>query len=182
MSGELHQLQWAGNLEITEAEYIQVVSDKTACLISACTQCGALIAQAPEEIVEKMRIFGLGLGMAFQITDDIMDFTADPEELGKAIGNDIAHGKITLPLIHFLANSTHPEPAIAMLTGKNGKDKFDLAKAVQSTGSIDYARNIALQYINQAKQQLDEVVKSGVDSKKIQHLKQLSDFVVNRRF
>jgi octaprenyl-diphosphate synthase len=180
--GELHQLQWAGNLKVTEAEYLQVVSDKTACLLSACTQCGALIAGASPEAVERMRRFGLQLGMAFQIIDDVLDFVADPKELGKAVGNDVAHGKVTLPLIHFLAHSPRPEPAIALITGRNGKNTLELNRDIQSTGSIQYARDIASRYGEEALRQLQGLEQAGADEEPLSHLARLVNFVVHRRF
>lgn len=180
--GELHQLQWAGDLKVTEAEYLQVVSDKTACLLSACTQCGAMIAGASPEAVERMRRFGLHLGMAFQIVDDVLDFVADPEELGKAVGNDVAHGKVTLPLIHFLAHSPHPEPVIALITGRNGKNAVKLSREMQSTGSIQYARDIASHYGEEALRQLQGLKQTGASEDKLNHLARLVDFVVHRRF
>jgi octaprenyl-diphosphate synthase len=180
--GELHQLQWAGDLKVTEAEYLQVVNNKTACLLSACTQCGAMIAGAPPEAVERMRRFGLHLGMAFQIVDDVLDFVADPGELGKAVGNDVAHGKVTLPLIHFLAHSPHSEAVIALITGRNGKNAVELSREMQSTGSIQYARDVASHYGEEALRQLEELERTGASKDKLNHLARLVDFVVHRRF
>lgn len=180
--GELHQLQWAGNLKVTETEYLQVVSDKTACLLSACTQCGALLAEAAPEAVDRMRRFGLLLGMAFQIIDDVLDFVADPKELGKAVGNDVAHGKVTLPMIHYLAHSPDPQPVIALITGRNGNRAIELSHEIQSTGSIQYARQVASRYGEEALRQLKELQQMGASEDKLSHLARLVDFVVHRRF
>ena len=180
--GELHQLQWAGDVTTTEAEYLQVICDKTARLMAACAQCGGMLAGAAEEGVDRLRRFGLHLGMAFQIADDVLDYVADPKQLGKSVGNDVAHGKVTLPLIHHLAHGNEPESALAAIRGDNGRKTEDLTEALRSTGSIDYALQVARKYAERAKVCLDELEPFGAETRKIDHLKRLADFVVHRRY
>lgn len=180
--GELHQLQSAGNFQVTEEEYLQVVTNKTACLMSACTECGGLIAEAPEEALEALRRYGLYLGMAFQITDDVLDYVADPAELGKSVGNDVARGKVTLPLIHHLASITHPEPLIQWLSGSNGKSGINLAEALESTGSIQYALDRAEQFGEMAIGCLPVLSQWSAGTDKIVPFERLVEFVVSRRF
>jgi octaprenyl-diphosphate synthase len=180
--GELHQLQSAGRMNVTEEEYLQVVANKTACLMAACTRCGALIGKAPEEAAEAAGRFGLSLGMAFQIIDDVLDFVADPSILGKSVGNDVARGKVTLPLIHYMNTSADPQPVMELIGGNNGKLSIDLRAEVESTGSIDYARRMALRYEQQAQQRLDELSEYCEDREVTGRLKDLARFVVDRRF
>jgi len=180
--GELHQLQSACDVEVTEVEYLQVVGDKTACFMSACTECGALIAGARPEASALLRQYGFDFGMAFQITDDVLDYVADAQELGKSIGNDFQRGKITLPLIHFLATSSAPEPVQAWLSSQGSGKSVDLQAALRETGSIDYSLGIARRYTEQAKSRLDALAALGVPQARLEHLRGLADFVVTRRF
>ena len=109
VEGEL--LQWAmiGRLDLTEAEHLDLVERKTACLFGACTRLGAVLARQAPEIEEAMGRYGRNLGMAFQLVDDLLDFTASEDVLGKPVGSDVREGKITLPLIHLLDRCTAAE-------------------------------------------------------------------------
>ena len=100
--GELIQLTCIGRLDITEDEYLDILLRKTAYLFSACCEIAAILAGQPEDVRRTMREFGLELGTAFQIADDVLDVTADSETLGKTAGSDLLEGKLTLPLIYLL--------------------------------------------------------------------------------
>jgi octaprenyl-diphosphate synthase len=100
--GELIQLTRIGRLDITEDEYLDILLRKTAYLFSACCEIGAILAGANAEVQAAMRDFGLELGIAFQIADDVLDVTADTKTLGKTAGSDLLEGKLTLPLIYLL--------------------------------------------------------------------------------
>jgi octaprenyl-diphosphate synthase len=106
VEGELLQLERLHNVEITEADYMELVDRKTASLFSACARLGAVAANAGDEQESKLSEFAWNLGMAFQLVDDILDFTSTEKILGKPAGNDLREGKVTLPLIYALENAT----------------------------------------------------------------------------
>ena len=102
VEGELIQLSFNGNLDITEEQHMDISERKTAFLFSACTQLGGILGGEPEEKVEKLRLYGLNVGRAFQLVDDVLDFTSDENTLGKPVGSDLKEGKLTLPLIYLM--------------------------------------------------------------------------------
>ncbi len=102
VEGELLQLERIGSLEVTEADYLDLVDRKTASLFSACARLGALVAGADPGVEEKLAEYAWNLGMAFQLVDDVLDFTAAESVLGKPVGSDLREGKVTLPLIYAL--------------------------------------------------------------------------------
>ncbi len=106
VEGELLQLERIGRIGITEADSMELVDRKTASLISACARLGALMAGADEPTEARLGDFGWNLGMAFQLVDDVLDFTAREKVLGKPVGNDLREGKVTLPLIYALEQAT----------------------------------------------------------------------------
>ena len=97
--GEVHQIMTTSNIETSEAQYIQVIKSKTAELFAAATRIGAVVSERPEVEEEALQIYGLNLGIAFQLIDDVLDYSAKQRELGKEIGDDFKTGKITLPVI-----------------------------------------------------------------------------------
>ena len=120
VEGELLQLERIGKHDITEADYMELVDRKTATLFSTCTRLGALIAKAPAGVVMQMGEFGWNLGMAFQLTDDILDFTSRETILGKPVGNDLQEGKVTLPLIYALADANREDARAVETVIKDG--------------------------------------------------------------
>jgi octaprenyl-diphosphate synthase len=111
VEGELIQWGMIGRLDLTEAEHLDLVYRKTACLFGACTRLGAVLAGQDSQTEELMAQYGRNLGMAFQLVDDLLDFTASEEVLGKPVGSDLREGKITLPLIYLLDRCTAQEQA-----------------------------------------------------------------------
>lgn len=106
VEGELIQLERIGQIDISEADYMELVDRKTASLFSACARLGSLMGSTDESVESKLGEFAWNLGMAFQLMDDILDFTADEKVLGKPVGSDLREGKVTLPLIYALAEAT----------------------------------------------------------------------------
>lgn len=109
VEGELLQLERIGKIDISEADYMELVDRKTASLFSACTRLGSVMGGASEEMENKMGDFGWNLGIAFQLVDDILDFTSREKILGKPVGNDLREGKVTLPLIYALEQPSADE-------------------------------------------------------------------------
>src|SRR5579883_204905 len=109
VEGELLQLERIGCLDVSEADYMELIDRKTASLFSACSRLGSLTAGADETLETKLGDFGWNLGIAFQLVDDVLDFTAHESVLGKPVGNDLREGKVTLPLIYALAEATPSE-------------------------------------------------------------------------
>ena len=106
IEGELIQLTFNGNFDITEEQHLDISKRKTAFLFSACSQLGGILGSEGEENVEKLRLYGLNVGMAFQLVDDVLDLTSDESTLGKPVGSDLKEGKLTLPLIYLMRDGT----------------------------------------------------------------------------
>jgi octaprenyl-diphosphate synthase len=102
VEGELIQLTFNGNMDITEEQHLDISTRKTAFLFSACSQLGGLLGPASPEEVERLRLYGLNVGLAFQLVDDVLDLTSNESTLGKPVGNDLKEGKLTLPLIYLM--------------------------------------------------------------------------------
>jgi octaprenyl-diphosphate synthase len=102
IEGELMQHAFNGNLDITEEQHLDISMRKTAFLFSACSQIGGILGSAGEEKEELLRAYGLNVGLAFQLVDDVLDFTSDESTLGKPVGSDLKEGKLTLPLIYLM--------------------------------------------------------------------------------
>jgi octaprenyl-diphosphate synthase len=109
VEGELLQLERLGSMTVTEADYMDLVDRKTASLFSACARLGALTAGAPSEVVGRLGEYAWNLGMAFQLVDDVLDFTAHESVLGKPVGSDLKEGKVTLPLIYSIEGAEAAE-------------------------------------------------------------------------
>lgn len=158
--GELIQIEHANKLDITEETYFEVIRKKTATLIAACTKSGAYSAKASDEIIGKMHQFGLNLGIAFQIRDDIFDYEKS-SLLGKPSGNDIKERKMTLPIIYALSQSQADErKRILKLIDKHCKEDKTAAEVIafaQQHGGIEYARKMMLEYAQKAKDCLDSL-------------------------
>ena len=143
--GEVLQLLNIGNKELNEADYLKVIEKKTACLFQAATQIAAIISDSDSSIENRMKSFGLNLGNAFQIVDDVLDYQSNEELLGKRIGDDLSEGKMTLPLIHSLSNSSKvTNKRLRDIISNNNVEEIDTVLEIfQETGSIDYTINRA---------------------------------------
>ncbi|HEY8159002.1 MAG: polyprenyl synthetase family protein [Methylobacter sp.] len=143
--GEVLQLLNCNNPETTEQKYLEVIARKTAILFSAATKLAAVIAGASTEVEQGLAQYGQHLGIAFQLIDDALDYKASKDELGKNLGDDLAEGKPTLPLIYAIQNSSESEAKTIIDAIKNGdRDAFNEVYAiVQSTKAIDYTERRA---------------------------------------
>jgi octaprenyl-diphosphate synthase len=154
--GEILQLLHARNLDLTEEQYFDVTIRKTATLMSAACQIGAILAGVFEAQEEALTQFGLNLGITFQVVDDILDFTADERELGKPVINDLKEGRITLPVIHALAQANEADhrrlkDLAQEVSPENASEILDL---LNKNGSLDYAREQARHYTLKAQENL----------------------------
>ena len=161
-AGEILQLSNIQNQEIKEEVYYQVIKQKTAALFEACAAIGAISAGADNQDVEKARHFGQQLGIMFQIRDDIFDYF-DSKEIGKPTGNDMAEGKLTLPVIYALNNSNYESMQTLAKKVKSGTiNKDEIAVLVEFTkqqGGIEYAEQQMATFSQQCMQYIDENVK-----------------------
>lgn len=143
--GEVLQLLNAKNPDTTEDAYMQVILGKTAMLFEAATEAGAILAECPAEQREALRLYGRHLGIAFQLVDDVMDYLSTAEEMGKNVGDDLAEGKPTLPLIHAMREGSDEERLlIRQAIRKGGLEDLDpIMQIVQKTGAIAYTQERA---------------------------------------
>ncbi|MCX5890639.1 MAG: polyprenyl synthetase family protein [Deltaproteobacteria bacterium] len=154
--GEILQLIHAGNLNLNEAEYFEVITRKTAILMSAACQIGGILAGAPPAQEEALAQMGLNLGITFQLVDDILDYTGDQKQLGKEVGADLREGRITLPMIHALsqADPQDRERLTEMAKSLTPEMAPELDTLLNKYGSLDHARSLARQYTGKAQENL----------------------------
>ena len=153
--GEIHQLMRKGAFDLDEKEYMEVIRRKTAVLFQGACRVSAVLADASSEKKEGLSDYGHHLGMAFQMADDLLDYTADSSTLGKIIGADLREGKITLPIIHALENSPtgDRDRMVAIIDNPDFTESdFDaLVELLTRYGGIDYTRKLAADHIEKAK-------------------------------
>ncbi len=159
VEGELMQADLLGRLDITERQNHDLIHRKTACLLSACTRLGALIARQDEPTEERLRSYGWNLGMAFQLIDDVLDFEASEAVLGKPVGNDLKEGKVTLPMILALQSCTRAERSqveAVVVEGGYGSVSFStILEILDRYGSIAKVRLRALRFCEDALEGLE---------------------------
>lgn len=164
--GEVLQLLHINDLEMTTEKYLEIVHAKTATLFEAAARIGAIIGQGTEEEEQKLADFGHNLGMAFQLVDDILDYTADEKTLGKAIGDDFREGKITLPVIYGYQASNHIEKEFwlrVMVNLIQGESDFDHACTLLKKHNVfEETFSVANQYIQKAEQALKSFPSSQI--------------------
>jgi octaprenyl-diphosphate synthase len=178
--GEVLQLLNCNDASTTEARYIEVIHYKTAKLFESASQLGAVVAQQDETTEQAMAKFGMHLGTAFQLIDDVLDYSASSEDMGKNVGDDLAEGKPTLPLIYAMAHGTEVQAAlIREAIEQGGLDQIEaITQAIETTGALDYTRNIAKNEAEQAIAQLANIP----DSDYKEALITLANFSVERSF
>jgi octaprenyl-diphosphate synthase len=146
--GEVLQLLNMNDPEVDEASYLQVIRYKTAKLFEASTELGAILAQASDVQREQAAAFGRHIGTAFQLMDDLLDYTANAAQMGKNAGDDLREGKPTLPLIYLLENGTHAEQLLVRAAIEQNQDLPEdvftqILSAVQNSGALDYTQTAA---------------------------------------
>ncbi len=178
--GEVQQLMNCNDPNVSEESYMQVIYSKTARLFEVATQVGAVLSEAPSEIETALKNYGRYLGTAFQLIDDVMDYTSTGKEMGKNVGDDLAEGKPTLPLIHAMQTSSPEQSQLIKqaIENANGMDHLqEILDIMKQTGSLDYARQKAYQEADKAIYELSCIPESDYK----QALITLAHMSVNRK-
>lgn len=180
VEGELMQMDWVGRIDLTEDEHLSLVHRKTAYLFSVCARMGAILAGADSKQEQRLGDYGWNLGMAFQLVDDLLDFTASEEVLGKPVGNDLSEGKVTLPLILVLQQCGKEEKKmVETVMSDQSYDRVSLPSVLgllNKYAAIETVRRRALTYTETAAAQLE----AFSDSSYKRALTSVTEWVVDR--
>jgi octaprenyl-diphosphate synthase len=178
--GEVMQLMHAGDPDTDETSYLRVIDSKTARLFEAATRLGAVLTGRPEAEERALADYGRHLGTAFQIADDVLDYSADGEALGKNLGDDLAEGKATLPLIHAMRDSDGEQLALLRRAVETGDRSLlpQVVEAIRTTGALEAAGERARSEAGAAREALDSLPGSDYRDAMIS----LADYAVERTF
>jgi len=178
--GEVMQLINCGSADTSEQQYMDTIQSKTAILFEAATQLSAVVTKQARPVEKALADYGLHLGTAFQLVDDILDYTADAEAMGKNVGDDLAEGKPTLPLINAIERSSGDDLALLQNAIENGnRDNLDAVLGIiEKTGSLAYTARVAREQAQLAQQALNVLP----DSDYKEALKALAAFSVERAY
>lgn len=177
--GEVMQLMRQTQSDLTENDYYAIIYRKTARLFEACTHIGGIISTTDETIHRALAEYGKHLGMAFQITDDVLDYTANANELGKCIGDDLQDGKTTLPLIHAMANAPAADKALIQqaIEQQSLETLADIQRIIEKTNTVPYCLSQATKHITKAVNALTPLAHSSAK----ESLTKIAHFVINRQ-
>ena len=178
--GEVMQLINCGSAETTEAQYMETIQSKTAILFEAATQLGAVVTEQSSKVESAIAKYGLYLGTAFQLVDDILDYTADAQAMGKNVGDDLAEGKPTLPLIHAIEKSSGEEKEVLIdaITNASRDNLASVLAIIEKTQSLAYTADVARKQVKMAQDALSVLP----DSVYKQALFDLAEFSVERTY
>lgn len=175
--GQALDMGFEERFDVCEDEYIEMIFKKTGALIAAATKAGAIMGGADDDVIDAMYEYGRLIGLAFQIQDDYLDLASDEETLGKPIGSDIGKGKMTIIAIKGLASDDSGRFLEILKAEENSQEEiYEAIEILTNCGAIDYARNFALESVNQAKEVLEILPDSSF--KKV--LCDIADFVLGR--
>jgi octaprenyl-diphosphate synthase len=193
VEGELLQLTRLGRMDLTETDATELAYRKTACLFSGCARLGAVLGKQPKNIEDALAEYGRNAGLAFQLVDDLLDFTASPEQLGKPVLSDLKEGKVTLPLIFALEaealdadgkSNGHSRSEGRQLVAKVLEERGflsvrpeEITKLVKETGALARASNLAREYVSRAKASLEELPETEYR----RALLAVPDFILDRK-
>ena len=180
VEGEIYQLTKNGDADLTEAEHFEIVQSKTAYLFAGCARIGGMLGPITRDQQEALWQYGLNIGMAFQIVDDLLDFTGEEVALGKPVGGDLREGKLTLPVIH-MRDRGGPRAAALLRKVVEAREVsldewHEIRALLTQTRSIEYASRVASDYVERAKKTLYSFPSSGARDA----LMFLPDYVVSR--
>ena len=190
VEGELLQLTRLGQIDLNEAEATELAYRKTACLFSGCSRLGAVLGKQPKEVEDGLADYGRNAGLAFQLVDDLLDFTASPEKLGKPVLSDLKEGKVTLPLIFALQAQAASRVADGAGNGDGRRmvEKVleerdfrsvrpeEITRLVRETGALERAAQMAKEYVQRAKASLEVLP----DTEYRRALRAVPDFILER--
>ena len=195
VEGELLQLTRLGRIDLTEADATELAYRKTACLFSGCARLGAVLGRQPKDVEEAFAEYGRNAGLAFQLVDDLLDFTASHEQLGKPVLSDLKEGKVTLPLIFALQNGNAPHTADGESNGHSSSEgrrliakvleergflsvrPEQITRLVRETGALTRAQDLAREYVSRAKACLEGLP----DTEYRRALLAVPDFILERQ-
>jgi octaprenyl-diphosphate synthase len=180
IEGELYQLTKTGDVAISEEEHFDIIRRKTAYLFGGCAQIGGVLGGVSKDREQALREYGFNLGIAFQLVDDLLDFTADEEVLGKPIGGDLREGKVTLPIIYLLQRAGDEADAIVRRVvaerAVTPEDWREIRRLLVEHRAVDAAFEKATEFAERAKEQL-EAFPASLER---DALMALPDFVLSR--
>lgn len=174
-AGELRQYAASQSLAIDESDYFQRITGKTASLFAMCCEAAGIVSRQPERQIDALRSYGTNLGLAFQIVDDILDFSGTPEQLGKPAGSDLRQGTVTLPAILFAESLPTDSPLLDDI--RSGRNVDAAITAIAASPALDAATNRAREYADAACGALSAFPASEAKNA----LLQLADHVISRR-
>jgi geranylgeranyl pyrophosphate synthase len=176
VSGEINQL-FNSRGEVSRNDYYKRIYAKTASLFQACTQCASLISPVNEIVVENMKSYGYEIGMAFQIVDDILDFTGEQTTVGKPVASDLRQGLVTLPAIYYAEAYPDDEDLKAVLSGKSEEAQImRVVESIRGSGSIERSMEEAQKYVNRGINSLVDMP----ENEERQALIELAHYIVDR--
>ena len=180
--GQVRELVFAGKWDIKEEDYLKIITLKTAELLSVSCESGAVISDADKNSMNALKKFGLNMGIAFQIVDDLLDYTASEEEFGKPVGKDIREGKVTLPLIYTISEMKESDAKrfeTLLINGNGREEDYDeLINIVRESGNMEKTKEKAQRYVNEAAKYL----KSFPASRYREDLLFLNDYMLERLY
>ncbi len=180
--GEISETFHRFNAQLTENQYLQVIEEKTASLFAASCRTGVMLAGGGDETAENLHHFGLGIGMAFQVIDDTLDFVGQQSKVGKPVMSDFREGKLTLPVIHCFNSSSKAEreklTEIVLGKVKQESDLEFLNFLIEKYKAIDFSIQKARFFVENAKRSLSSLSSNGVK----EELLQFADFLIDRDF
>jgi octaprenyl-diphosphate synthase len=180
IEGEILEIERNGDLKVQVADHMDIMRRKTADLFAACMRIGAILGEVGEERERALTSYGENLGLCFQMVDDLLDFTAEEETLGKPVANDLREGKLTLPVI-FLMRRAGPQvadrvKAVLQDRGFERVPREEIVRLVREHGALDEARVLAFEYAEKARRDLQVFDRSPYR----EALEALPDFILSR--
>jgi octaprenyl-diphosphate synthase len=180
IEGEILEIERNGNLDVTEADHLDIIRRKTADLFAACMRIGAILGAVGDEREKALHSYGLNLGICFQMVDDLLDFTAEEKTLGKPVANDLREGKVTLPMILLLRKAGRPgiEKIGTVLAdrGFGRVSREEIVRLAREHGALDEAQALAETYAEKARRDLAVFERSPYR----EALEALPDFILAR--
>lgn len=178
--GEVLEIAKSNSMDVNEEDYLQIVTHKTAVLIATACQVGAILGNISEEFSVALRNYGLSLGIAFQLADDVLDYLSEQDKFGKLKGTDLREGKLTLPLIIALKKARSEEVRIikdALIAREVGEGHLkEIVSIIQKYDGISYTLNLAKRYVERAKGEL-VLFKPSIEK---EALTALANYVIDR--